>query len=209
MKNKTIIILCFFVILLSSAFAPVPNKINQSTDWKLEKTGEGISIYTREYAGSELKEFKAITVLNTDLALLETTIDNVEDYPSWQANIATAKILKQINKAEQIIYYTSDLPWPISDRDIIIYSKKTVKTDGTILFTLTGKPEYVTEKEGYLRMKIANGSWQLKPLGKSKIELTYLFYGDPAGSIPNSVINMFIVDGPYTTFSNLKKKVEK
>lgn len=209
-KNLTLLfIISAFVI--STAFITVTNKnrLTDVTQWKLEKTGENIKVYTRKSEGSNIKEFKAVTTVTANMELLEKLIENVSDYPNWQTNIASAKMLKQINKTEQYIYYTTDVPWPITDRDIVIYSEKTVSADGSITYNLVSKPDYLEKKDDFLRIKNAKGKWQFTPQGNNKIEVIYQFYGDPAGSIPGWIINMFIVDGPYTTLTNLKKKVEK
>jgi START domain len=208
-KTKNSIFLYSFVFLLITSFTPIPNKTDSSNEWKLEKSENNINIYTRKHQDSDIKEFKAVMVANADLAVLENIIENVIDYPNWQSNVSSAKILKQINKTEQYIYYTTDLPWPVSARDIVIHSKKVVDDNGKITFQLTGKSEYIAAKDDFIRIKEAKGMWQLTPLQKNKIEVLYQFHADPAGNIPNSVINMFIIDGPYNSFVNLKKKVEK
>jgi ribosome-associated toxin RatA of RatAB toxin-antitoxin module len=198
-----------FVFLLITSFTSIPNKTEPYNEWEIEKTENNINVYTREHQGSNIKEFKAVTVVNTDPVLLEHIIENVEGYPNWQSNVSLARILKQINKTVQYIYYTTDLPWPVSDRGIVIHSKKVIDVNGTITFELKRKPDYIAEKENFLRIKDANGKWQLTPLEKNKMEVVYWFHADPAGNIPNSVINLFIIDEPYNTFVNLKKKVEK
>ena len=209
MKTKNSIVLYSFVFLFITSFTPIPNKTDPSNEWKLEKTENNIYVYTRQHQGSNIKEFMVVTVVNADPALLEHIIENVEDYPNWQSNVSSARILKQINKTEKYIYYTTDLPWPLGDRDIVIHSKKVVNANGTITFELKSKPDFVAINESFLRIKDAKGKWQLTPLGGNKIEVVYQFHADPAGNIPNTVINMFIIDGPYNTFVNLKKKVEK
>lgn len=200
-KKNLAIILIINVFIICMAFKP--------TEWKLEKTGNDIKVYTRQSEGSSIKEFKAVTIVTANMKSLESLIENVSDYLHWQTNIATAKILKQVNETEQYIYYTTDLPWPMTDRDIVIFSKKTVNADGSIRYNFLSKPDYITGNDDFLRIKNAKGMWQLTPQGNDKIEIIYQFYGDPAGSIPGSIINMFIVDGPYNTLVNLKKKVVK
>ena len=211
MIKKTVALLFIInVLIISMAFKSVINKSHllNLTEWKLEKTGNDIKVYTRQSEGSKIKEFKAVTTVTTNMKSLESIIENVSDYPNWQTNIATAKILKQENKTEQYIYYTTDLPWPMTDRDIVIFSEKTTNVDGTVRYNLLSKPDYIPSKDDFLRIKNAKGMWQLTPQG-NKIEIIYQFYGDPAGSIPSSIINMFIVDGPYSTLLNIKKKVGK
>jgi hypothetical protein len=209
-KKNLAFILIINVFIICMAFKPGINESHllNPTEWKLEKTGNDIKVYTRQSEGSSIKEFKAVTTVTANMKSLESLIENVSDYPNWQTNIATAKILKQVNKTEQYIYYTTDLPWPMTDRDVVIFSEKTVEVDGTVRYNILSKPDYITGTDDFLRIKNAKGIWQLTPQG-NKIEIIYQFYGDPAGSIPSSIINMFIVDGPYSTLLNMKKKVGK
>ena len=177
------------------------------SEWELSKDKDGIKVYTRQHEGSRIKEFKAVTTVTAKMKSLESLIDIVSAYPDWQANITSAKILKQVNQNEQYIYYTSDVPWPVADRDIVVQSLKTVSEKGMVVYKIISSPDYIEEKEDFLRIRDAKGIWQFVPKDGGKIEVTYQFYGDPAGSLPTRLINMFIVDGPYDTFINLKINV--
>lgn len=198
-------------LFLIIGFTPV-NKIHtpaQSTEWELSKDNNDIKVYTRQYEGSKIKEFMAVTTVTAKMESLEALIDNVSDYPNWQANLETAKILKQVNQNEQYIYYTTDVPWPITDRDIVVHSKKTVNKKGTVTYTISSSPDYIKENDDFMRVRDAKGKWQFIPQKDGKIMVIDQFYANPAGSIPNWIINLFIVDGPYKTLTNLKKVVEQ
>lgn len=179
------------------------NAQSKGDNWILEKEGDGIKIYTRISEGSTIKEFKALTTSTQPIEWLANLIDDVENYPNWQANITTATLLKQVNATEKYIHYTTDTPWPITDRDVAIHAKKTKKENGAVLFTLTSVPNYIAEKEDFIRLKISNGSWEFTPIENNKIDVTYRFYGDPEGSLPEWLINVFIVTGPYETLTNM------
>jgi hypothetical protein len=210
-NNTSILIFTTIVLAVILAFAPATNKASltsPSTEWKLSKNSNNVKVFTRQPEGSKIKEFKAVITVTSSLQSLENLIENASAYPKWQSNIASAKIVKQISKTEQYIYYTTDVPWPITDRDAVVYSEKVKSADGTITYNLMSKPDYVEEKKDFIRIKNAKGMWQFAPQG-NKVEVTYQFYGDPAGTIPDWLINLFIVDGPYTTMLNLKKIVEK
>lgn len=177
--------------------------IKDSNDWELVKNEDGIKVYTCQKEGSKIKEFKAITTVSTKMEVLEMLIEKVSDYPKWQANVTSARILNKVSQNEQYIYYTSDVPWPITDRDIALHWIKT-NDNGTITYTLNCVPTFIEEQTDFLRIKEAKGIWQFVPTDNNKIEITYQFYGDPAGSLPNWIINLFIVDGPYETLKNIK-----
>lgn len=180
-----------------------------ANEWELAKNSNGVKVYTRKAEGTDILEFKAITTVKSNMKSLEVIMDDVVDYKNWQANIETVKILKQVNSSEKYVYYTTDVPWPITSRDMIFNIKKTTSSAGILLYTVTSAANYTAEDSDYIRMKEANGSWTFTPQSNGNIEVVYKFFGDPRGSLPDWVINMFIVDGPYKALTNLKAKVEK
>lgn len=180
----------------------------QSEGWKLEKDKNGIKVYTRKAANSSIMEFRASATVAATMEQLEALIENVKGYPVWQTSISTATLLKQQNKEERYIYYTTDVPWPATDRDIVLHSKKNKSASGVVTYNLNSTPDFISEKGDFLRIKKAEGLWQFTPLKDNKINVTFQFYADPGGNIPDWIINMFIVDGPYDSLINLKKKVE-
>lgn len=172
--------------------------------WKLEKDDSGIQIFTRKYEGKNFKEFKATTMVSCSMNTLVDLMEKVEDYPKWQANVESGKLLKRVNAKERFLYSSTDLPWPFDDRDIVVYSKKTTYKNGAIKYEMESRPNYIEPVEGYLRIAESYGYWKFVPKENGQIKVIYQFYGDPGGSLPASIINMFIVDGPFDTMINLK-----
>ncbi|MCH7534986.1 MAG: hypothetical protein IH948_04465, partial [Bacteroidetes bacterium] len=85
-------------------------------------------------------------------------------------------------------------------------SKKT-NYNGTIMYSFMSSPDFIKETEDFVRIRDARGKWQFIQKDGEKIEVIFQFYGDPAGSLPIWLINMFIVDGPYNTLVNLREKI--
>jgi ribosome-associated toxin RatA of RatAB toxin-antitoxin module len=176
----------------------------QTNKWKLEKNKSGIQVYTRKTEGSSIKEFKARTIIKTKMSAMVKLIEDAEKYPDWQANITTAKTLKIVNSTTKYIHYSTDVPWPIDDRDIVVKCTKSVSDKGKTTFTLVSTPTYMKKVKGYIRIEKAKGTWKFIPRENGYIEIVYQSYGDPGGNLPDWVINMFIVDGPFKTLMNIK-----
>ena len=123
------------------------------------------------------------------------------------ADTKVSKTLKQINSKEKYIYLEVQAPWPLENRDIAIY-QKTIITNKGVKISLIGKPNYIANKDGITRIEEAKGTWVFIPLENNKIRVSYQFMADPGLNIPNGIINLFIVEGPYTTLINLKSIVE-
>lgn len=200
-------ILLIFLLPFFGDFV-VLDKNENITEWEIAKDKDGIKVYARQAEGEKIKEFKAVMKVKTTLNKIEQIIDNINSYASWQANVTTSKSLLEEGNTEQYIYYTSELPWPVDDRDIVLHSVKT-KNDNLLKYELSASPNYTDKNDDFLRITNSKGSWIFTSNNTDKmVVVTYQFFGDPGGNMPNWLINMFIVDGPFETLKNLRKKLE-
>ena len=200
-KRITIVIL-IFVCGNSIAFA-------QTTEWTLRKNEDGIQVYTRNHPGSNILEFKAVTTLNSKIDKVKKVVTNVNGGIYWMERIIASKLLKTDSKGNMYAYYEMDVPWPLENRDIVVFQKIKRQTPDNLLITISSIPEYYPEQENITRIKIAKGHWELIKLQDNKTKIIYTFYSDPGGNIPAWIVNLFIVDSPYKTMKNLKQMFNK
>ena len=118
-------------------------------------------------------------------------------------------VLKQVSANEIVYYSETNLPWPVSNRDIPVRMRLNMTPANTILkVTASGEPDAYPLQKGIVRIQFFNSTWEVKPAGKNKISIVYFLKMDPSGSVPASVTNMFITKGPYETFDNLSKLLQ-
>ena len=187
----------------------VMNVFAQGEDWKLEKEKDGISVYTRQPEGTNIKEFKATVEIQSEIQFLVDMVLDVEEYNQWMDNIKSAEVFQRINDDNFFVYSEINVPWPMTNRDLI--TKNKVNRDansGAVHITLKGMEGILPEKEGIIRMPEADGFWIFTPQKNGYISVVYQFLGDPGGSIPDWMINMFLVDGPYKSLTNMKRIAE-
>jgi len=179
------------------------------SDWLLRKDKEGIKIYTRAVSNTNVKEVKTVLIINSSISKITDAIIDVENYSNWMKNILNPKILDKVNENEYYLYYEMEAPWPTDNRDIInhtVISHNPVNNTTTI--SATAIPDYIKEKEDVVRITLSEGSWELKQLSENKVEITHSLLASPGGSVPEWIINMFIVNHPFDTHRNLKKMLE-
>ena len=175
----------------------------EDDSWKLRKDKNGIKVYTRDRNNTGMLEYKVNMIIETDIDQLIHIINNVEKYPSWMANCKSAELYKTITDTSRIEYMTTSVPWPLQDRDVAFEFVISKNTNNSFEAYLKAVPEALPEKEKYVRIKNSEGSWIFNKVEDGKVEIIHQFYGDPEGNIPNWIINMFIVNGPYKTIQNL------
>jgi hypothetical protein len=186
------------------AFFILPTLFVQESEWELKKDEAGIKIFTREVEGTNIKEFKASTIINASSETLYNIILDVENYPKWIEDVGYAEKLHHID-GQIGMYYQLKLPWPIKDRDMAMVSNINLRDNNSILFDLEGKTSLKDEDKDFIRITEINGEWSINPIDKNKSEVTYRFLADPEGFLPAWVVNIFIVDGPFKTLQNLEE----
>lgn len=177
-------------------------------EWELEKNANGIKVYTRKNEGDRIKQFKAVSTIFASRMKIAEVVTRITDYPNWYPHCGEAKVRKIVSSTERLVYYRVDLPWPADDRDCLMTMRVKVnkaKKETIIHFNNSEGEEKLSDA---IRMTDADGFWKLTSLEDEKTKVTYQFSSDPGGNLPAWIINMFIVDGPYETFIELKKKVE-
>jgi len=179
------------------------------TNWELTKNKDGIKVYTANEANSKLKSIKVEAVFTGTLQKLVGILRNVNNNKDWVYSTKQAKLIKEINANELFYYSETQLPWPVSNRDIPVRMHLNLNTvNNTLQVTAVGEPNAYPEQKGIVRIQYFNSSWNVKFDGKNKISIVYFLKMDPSGTVPAQVTNMFITKGPYETFANLSRLLQ-
>lgn len=123
------------------------------TEWTLRKDKEGIKIFTRVAANTNIKEVKTVVTINASVSKITNAIIDVENYSNWMENILNPKTLKKIGHSEYYLYYEMDAPWPTQNRDIV--NRTIISHDlsnGITLISSTATPNYIEKKEDIVRI---------------------------------------------------------
>lgn len=191
----------FIFIILSFSLMAQEN-------WELQKEKDGIKVYTSEVAGSEIKAYKAEAVMEGKLSSFVAALLDVDHFHELFTSNKYSETIEF--KDTVLIHYTqTNAPWPVKDRDGVFklsmsqhHGTKAVRIKIKVLNNI--KPL----DDDYVRLKKADGYWLLYPLDHNHVEVTYQMHADPGGSIPDWVVNAFIVDGPLDDMANLRERVK-
>ena len=130
---------------ISFVFLILPFIIFAQDNWTLKKEVDNIKIYTRNSQGSNLKEFKAITMINSPLKnILTELLDAPDYYEDCKPNISY--YVKELNENQHVFYAHKDLPWPVRDRDIVTLLTVNRIDSDNVKLTLESLPEELPSK---------------------------------------------------------------
>ena len=179
-------------------------------NWELKTEKEGIAIFTRNFPDSKYKGVKVECELDATLSQLVAVILDVNTGADWVYSTKSSILLKQISPSELYYYSEVNIPWPVSNRDFIAMLKVTQDAH-TRIVTIDGPtfPDYIPPKKDIVRVNRAEGKWVITPLTRNHIKIEYTLRMDPGGNIPAWLINLFATKGPYESFKNLKRQIQK
>ncbi len=177
--------------------------------WKLVRSNDGIKSYVRKNPDSKIRSVKVETIIEVSLSELVYVITNVDNHSEWVFFNSYSEILDSIDQFNWIYYGINDLPWPITDRDIVARTRMRQDTvDCSITMISEGLPEYIPEKEGCIRILDTYSRWDLNPLGNGTVHIQYELTTDVGGSIPVWFINLAVTRGPTESIVKLIKLIK-
>lgn len=182
----------------------------KTTEWDLVKDKDGIKVYTREVAGSPLKEYRGVVQVRTSLESLIALYYDPEACSEWIHNCKSAKVLKELSPTEKYIYSENEAPWPVSNRDLVFRAVITQNPDSKeVLITEEGVPNYIPENSCCIRIPEMKSYWKFTPLSSGVVEVTWQSHSNPGGRLPNFLVNSVVVDMPFETLSKMKEIVQR
>lgn len=175
-------------------------------DWSLVRNRDGIKVYTRNVAGSKYKAVKASTSIHASLQALAALVRDNRECPKWQSMCERARALKFISPQNLYVYQVSNLPWPVADRDVVVHViwRQDAKTRAVIM-TANAVTGMMPHQKGMVRVTRASTTWTFMPVGQGRVRVTTVAHVNPGGPMPAWLVNMLLVDSPYTTLRNMRK----
>jgi len=205
MKRVVNFFLLLTIVLTNSSF-------NNSIPWKLEKSKDGIQVFSYISEGETLKQLKSHTIVKAEMSTILNVLSDPDNYVNWIYNCAVSKKIKSITKTEMVYYTKSDAPWPVLDRELYVHNSFYQEKETKTIYS-SSKPlennNNIPLKEGIVRVTDFEGKWKLTPLKNGEIAIDYYLRLDPAGKIPTWVLNMTLEIGAYETLVNFKNELKK
>lgn len=198
------------VLLLIPCFLAVASYMSAQSSWRMVKDSEGIKVFTRGVAGSDMDEFKGVTVLNSRIEVISEVFRDGPSYSKWMADCIEARIVKSLGRDTLIIYHATNAPWPVNDRDVVVKSRvvRDYSRGSFTAYLESFETDIVPRRSDRVRMTKLKASFELSVIDREHTRVTFTVLADPAGSIPASVTNYFARNNPHATLKGLGRMVK-
>lgn len=178
--------------------------------WKLQSTGDGISLYHSEVKRGGVVPVKFTMTIPGTIAEVSLVLEDIPRRREWVNNLDQSVLLERASDYDQIEYLRVDVPWPVSDRSAVIRALITV-SDDLREATITAKsvehpvPDSLPE---LVRAHVHESTFHMTQVGDHVEVVSYVFI-DPAGSIPTWIVNFFSRRVARATLVGLRRQVAR
>ena len=177
---------------------------------KLSINKNNIKVWTIQDSQNPIMMYKAETTLNVPMEQAVALILDVDHAVEWVPFLSQMKVLSRDDKKGEFqLYMVLDFPFPLKDRDLVVQGRMSKDAQGIISIQNKAiKKGYLLNKN-YVRLNQYEGDWSFQKLGPQKVKVSTYGYANPEGSIPLSVVNMFVQQQPYQMLQKMKVELEK
>jgi len=194
---------------LMIVLAVVPGFCFAQDNWELKKSEDGIAVYARKLNNEKFKEIRVLCEFKSTTVRLMKVLKNVNHHKDWVYNTRVSYLIARKAHDTTIYYSEISLPWPVSNRDIIVqlsFEQDSVRK--TLKIHARGMPGILPKKPNLVRVPYSLGLWNVTTLPNQSIKIDYTFSVNPGGALPAWLVNFTATAGPYNTFKKLKALLE-
>jgi hypothetical protein len=197
-------------LLLLIVFAGISFSGLAQEKWQLIKNEDGIKVYTRRLADEKFKEIRADFELNGTEDQLIGILQNINHQKDWSYGTKYTHLIRKKNKDTLIYYSEVSLPWPISNRDLVIeLSFKKDTLNKTLVIKAKSIAGILPDKPHLVRVPFSLALWNVNVLPNKLLKVQYTFSTNPGGALPAWLVNFAASVGPYNSFHKLKEIIRK
>ncbi len=196
------------MLLLLALICGTGAMVHAQTAWELKKDEDGIKVYTGTAPGTHIRAVKVTCVVNTSMSALTALLMDAGAHEQWVYSTKKSYLVKQLTPASLVYYSEIAMPWPLSNRDVVVEMNISQQPATNVLVVKANAvAQYVPLNKSKVRITRSEVTWTVTPVGNNQLSVEYTGLGDPGGEVPAWLANSFSIKGPFETFKSLKKLV--
>lgn len=169
---------------------------------------DGIKVFSQKIPDSDILAFKATGTLKAPIEQIMEVLRKVEISSEWLPDTKIKYTVRELSDLEAITYSVTYLPWPFSDRELLLHNRLRLDRQRKYLVVDTFSVEDSSHPVGTnnVRAYMEIGRTFIRPVDNQHTEILFAFLLDPRGYIPAWVVNLKQKHMPYYFLKNLEEK---
>eukprot|EP00301_Raphidiophrys_heterophryoidea_P002515 c11173_g1_i1.p1 GENE.c11173_g1_i1~~c11173_g1_i1.p1 ORF type:complete len:246 (-),score=71.29 c11173_g1_i1:279-968(-) len=182
------------------------------TGWEVFLKFPGVTAMRKAVPGKSVYLYKSVSVVEVDSKdFLECYLD-LTYRKSWDDTALEVADLGLQDEGNDVIYWMVKFPWPMSSRDYVynrLVRSFTEENLHLICARAVSLGQHKPEVKGTVRIDEYMSITAVRSKGPGQTEVLCLYYDDPKGTIPKTVVNFVTKTGFPKMFSSFTSAVEK
>jgi len=176
--------------------------------WKQVKQGDGVTVFSRPYAGARFSEFKSVALVDADPQQCAEFVMSAETMPKWVYGAKAVRVVSSSSTGlERELYMQMQLPFPLRDRDVYARNRLEKKPDLSLVYSIELIPDRPRE-ENFVRLERLQLQLTMTPVIPNKTRMEYVALIDPGGVIPSWADSLFS-DAPFISLKNAQRMIHQ
>lgn len=199
-------------LLLMLALSPVThaNQPDQEPEWILVTDRDGVRVYRQDEKSTRLKTFRGVARMPVDdFKAIGVLMDDYDAVAGFMHMVSEIRDVKRFSHYKRDVYITTQLPWPVSDRDAPLRVSFYQEPDSYDLIMPMALNPGMPEQSGYVRMPQMQGYYRFSPVAPGEVEVTIEVILDPGGAVPAWIANIILRDIPYFSLKRLRRVINQ
>ena len=164
---------------------------SEAQPWELVDNDDDIQIWSRPNRQSSIDEVLARAQVDVPVGRLWDVLEDVEHYHEFMPHMSNARILERAGPGIIYQYQKVDAPM-VSTRDCVMRIELEVDRDKGRFrraYRVSHPPLAPPVEDGVIRMRKAQGVWEIRRITDDTSELIYQALAEPGGRIPSWITN--------------------
>ena len=178
--------------------------IQNPSEWELKKNQDHVQVSVRNLDNDT--KFLGKTFVNGHIDSIFSFIMDFDHANQWMYKIESSKIISPLKKDKFYVYFTVNINWPLTDRDLVMEVSSENKNNIRMI-SLYSRPEFISDNENYIRIRESQSVWTLEYIDNNRTKVSLQSHSDIAG-IPTWVTDLFITQTPFYSLKSLRKKFD-
>jgi hypothetical protein len=197
-------------LLLLAAFAGGAAAEGAANDWRVVTREKGVLVSTRVEPGHDHQTYRGEIALTASVLHVLAIVLDTPKTTQWVRGADKVEIVKKLDARSEIVLMTTDLPWPIRDRDMVMKRTIEVLNPGTAFrVRYSCAPTAKAEQHGALRVKDCDSHFTIKRLADGRTYVDYQAYLDPGGGLPHWSVRWLEKRVAVDTLTKLDRQVRR
>ena len=198
------------ILMLALTLAAHASETEEEPEWILVTDRDGVKVYRQDESSTRLKTFRGVARMPVDdFKAIGVLMDDYQAVAAFMHMVSEIRDVKRHSHSKRDVYVTTQLPWPVSDRDAPLRVNFYQEPDTYDLVMPIQLNPGMPEQDGYVRMPQMEGYYRFSPVAPGVVEVTIEVILDPGGAVPAWIANIILRDIPYFSLKRLRRVINQ